>query len=205
MTHVPLAHSPSPRGLSRTTRAIESALWAVRSCSCTDTARITVLHAPGDDDAELAALVSRRLVARVPDLAVDLVCAHPEDVDLTHGAHQCAVMDASERESARALVGYRWEPNQPVTGRLALTLDDVAMRVAPGVGLELRAAGRGLDAWAVEDAHQRAILLGRATRTAEVASVDGLHLLFRDETYVGDSPELVRLTVSALGGVRRMR
>lgn len=197
------AHVASPRHLSRTTRAVGSAVRAVTSCTAAHPARVTVLHAPGEDELALAQHVATRLVTKLPDLAVALECAHPDAVSLTDGAHSCAVIDASERESMRALVAYRWEPNQPDTGQLAVTVDEVPVAVAPGAGVEVRVSDDGLDIWAVKDAQQREMVVGRGARRVEVNIVEGLHLLFRDETHVGDSPASVSVTRAMDGGARR--
>jgi hypothetical protein len=194
---------PSRRELSRTTRAVRSAVRTVDNCASSHPSRVNILHAPGEDDLALAQHVGHRLATKRPGVVVDLECVHPDSISLTDGLHSCAVVDASERESTRALLGYRWEPNQPGTGRLTMKVDDLDVAVTPGAGIEVRVSAEGLDAWVIEDVHQREFLVGPDVRRVEVSVVDGLHLLFRDETYVGDSPSSVSVYRAMGGGARR--
>lgn len=204
MTLTQPTRQSAPRRLSATTRLVSSAVRAVEECSCGREPRILVLRGFDTASRERAREVRGRLESQLGrgTIAVE-PAALAGELGLPEG-HHCAAIDARRRDTDRALLGYRWEPNQPDTGLLRVALDGAAVDVTAGAGLEVRATDTGLALWVIEDNHQRTSRVGPTASRVEVSQVDGLHLVYCDETLLGDSPAHLTLVLDRSGGVRRV-
>lgn len=205
---MPTTYSPlyvAPRRLSETTRLVDSTVRAADACSCGREPQILVLRGFDVLSRERARDVRDRLRGQRSHATIIIEPAALTSELGPPDGHHCATVDARRRICARALIGYRWEPNQPDTGVLRVALDGRSVDVPTGAGIEVRVAGDGLGLWVIEDSHQHTARVGPTAGLVQVSQVDGIHLVYRDETLVGDSPAQVTLAFDERGGVRRVR
>lgn len=214
MTRHPTAHAPAPRAAtttdparhaSETVRVVDRALQRIRDCGCGTTPRVAVLRSFDGGSRDHAAQVTRRLRDAVGfgDVSVSTLAAPVLAALGRIDGHHCAVVDATGRPSGYATMAWQWEPNQPERGVLGVRVNDGDEVVLPaGAALSVRPGPEHLVVhW--PSGHQDGSLRTTEGARVEVRQVEGIHLVYRDETLVEDAPERACIVHDPRGVARR--